>query len=330
MATVALQDLIDRTRTESGLRNNPYYTDAKLIDYLNAGGSELYDLFTATNQKYVISTYDFTVTGPSDAVVALPDDFQQGHSLDIYPDTAQVRTVRYLSNWLDRNAQAGNASFYLGGRDPVYTFLGNDLHFYPANAIQAASYRLYYVPQWVNLAAPITVSWDLAAAANVTDNSGTNQYNFGSSPGDHPTFVDAMSGGTLTVFFMTPNSDWACTDAVITGPDPFSNGNSATTGVTWPGGSFTSPVVDGTASITYQPAGTQPELPSVMGPWSEYLVVYAAIAVNIDRQRPHSDLDAKLERLKARVLSVLTPRQEEPQQPPLSRGGGVWLDGWWV
>jgi len=335
---VTVADLVARTRLESGLRNNQYWTNDDIVLALSQAGAELYDIFTSANQHYVISEFDFTTTGPSDSIVTLPSDFQQGHSLDIYPQTYdgvatpnnQTRSIRYLSNWLNRNQTGPVAVFAPSGRDPVYTFLGGQLRFYPENQTPAAQFKLYYTPMWVPLAPPTTVSWTLVAGANAADNAGFIQYNFGSTTGDHPTFVDAMDGGTLTVTFDVINEDYNCTSSLITGPDPFGNGNTAYSSTAWPGGSFTNPA-SGTASITYQAAGTTNTLPTVMAPWSEYLVVHASIAINIDRQRPCGELEAKLERLKARVNSVIDNRQEEPMQPPLTRGnygvpfsGGGW------
>jgi len=65
----------------------------------------------------------------------------------------------------------------------------------------------------------------------------------------------------------------------------------------------------------------------VMEPWAEYLVVYAAIAINTDRQRGTGELERKLAAMKQRIASVISVRQEEPQQPPLTRGDG-WGGGW--
>jgi len=78
------------------------------------------------------------------------------------------------------------------------------------------------------------------------------------------------------------------------------------------------------------PANTRQTMPNLMTSWSEYLVVYAAIAINTDRQRGTADLERKLQALKARVSTIVSVRQEEPQQPPLTRDmdGGIWGGGW--
>lgn len=317
MAVVTLDELIERARTESGLRNNAYYDSDQIIRYLNAGGSELYDLFTTANQKYVIDEYDFTTTGQSDAVVSLPDAFQQGHSLEIYPDNpGQTRTIRFLSNWLNRNG-AGNNAFSLapGGMDPVYTFLGRELRFYPPQCTPAAPFRLYYTPMWVPLAAGIDTDFDIDPADNPVNFGGYMEWALANLNA-----TSEMVGGALTLAFDAPNGAFS---GVYTISQVLSPTAVVTTAPTV--GGFTNPAA-GTGNITAQPAGTQGSLPSYMAPWSEYVVVYAAMAINIDRQRPIGELERKLNALKARITSVVSIRQEEPQQPPLSRG--PWGDGW--
>src|SRR6516225_12236077 len=97
--SISVQTMVANTRVQSGLRGNQYYTDDQIIALLSDGGSELYDIFTAANQMYVISPYNFTTSngatntdptlGAVGPKVNLPSDFQQGHSMDIFPDTFQ-------------------------------------------------------------------------------------------------------------------------------------------------------------------------------------------------------------------------------------------------
>lgn len=330
MADVSLDDLIARARLESGLRTNAYYDSDQIIRYLDAGGAELADIFTNANQHYVISQFNFTTAGQADAIVSLPTDFQQGHSLEVYPDVAgQTRTIRYLSNWLNRNSFVG-ASFALapGGFDPVYTFLDNKLRFYPPQCTPSAPFRLYYTPQWVTLAAPVTTAIAIDVADSASDASGFIRFTFSNF-----TFSDSMIGGTITVTWGAGDEAFSVTDAIMTAnPATPATGHTIITDAVWPGGSFSGPA-SGTASVTIQPTGTRATLPGVMAPWSEYLVVYAAIAINADRQRGTGELERKLNALKARVNSTIGQRQEEPQQPPLTRGvtdgwGGGWGSGW--
>lgn len=335
MAALTLDELIERARLESGLRNNAYYDSDQIIRYLNAGGSELYDIFTAANQHYVISQHDFTTTGQSDAVVDLPDDFQQGHSLEIYPDLpGQTRTIRYLSNWLNRNTFGNIYALAPGGFDPVYTFLDNKLRFYPPQCTPAAPFRLYYTPMWTTLAQPVTQTIEIDGA---NDNL--------VAPTSIPSFVsagalaawtfanadltDVPTDGTalLTVNLDAPNDVFNGTYPILASiVPPASSFPEIGTALPADSTGWTGPEA-GTASITYQAAGTRNTLPAYMASWSEYVVVYAAIAINTDRQRGTGELERKLNALKVRINSIISARQEEPQQPPLTRGwgdGGGW------
>jgi len=309
---VALDDLIARARLESGLRNNAYYDDAAIVRYLDAGGAELADIFTNANQHYVISTFDFATTGPSSAVVTLPADFQQGHSLEAYPDVpGQTRTIRYLPNWLNRNAFVGSVfPFSPGGYYPVYTFLDNKLRFYPPQAVPAAPFRLYYTPQWTSFQSLVT------RAITLTTGDGVSDHGLGTWLIQAGAFTSLDLGGSFTV----------TGDPVLNGTYLIGEVNSATIVTATPHtAGDTDLTIPGAAMSLTRPYSSV-SLPAVMAPWSEYLVVYAAIAINTDRQRGTGELERKLAALKVRIASTIGQRQEEPQQPPLTRD--AWGDGW--
>ena len=462
MADVSLTDLIARARLESGLRANAYYDDDQIVRYLDAGGAELADIFTNANQHYVISTYDFTTTGPASAIQALPADFQQGHSLEIFPDVlGQTRTIRYLSNWLNRNAFTGMGFPVVpgGGFDPVYTFLDNKIRFYPPQCTPAAPFRLYYTPQWTTLALAnlatrpgqkvvldgdsvtaglpdVTYRWSvqweaslaayftglpLPAIANTALGGNTtadclarvalviaqnpdhvfimvginDHFNHGGVPilpaqsaANMVAYMNAIRLTRPTVRFHFISGVWYsgenwplgvnADDATVTATlnaihavvdaepaaewieiretifnvdEPINNPTHLLNGIlTQGGGDGTHPskplgttvisqrVFERTSlsklTVAASPAtDTRDFLPAVMAPWAEYLVVYAAIAINTDRQRGTGELERKLNALKVRIASTIGERQEEPQQPPLTRGswdgwGNGWGGGW--
>jgi hypothetical protein len=234
----------------------------------------------------------------------------------------QTRTIKYLSNWLNRNAFTGNAfALSPGGFFPAYTFLAGNIRFYPPQCVPAAPWRLYYTPMWTTLANPTTRNIVVNVADTPSNNGGLMRLALANGA-----FTTADIGSTITVTWAAPNASFNVTASAITA---VLSATFIQVAAAWPGGSFTGPAA-GTVVETTQPAGTTPALPSIMASWSEYPVVYAAMAINIDRQRPIGELERKLQALKARVASILGNRQEEPQQPPLTRDsdGGVWGGGW--
>jgi hypothetical protein len=178
--SILVSDLVADTRLMSDLKNNQVCTDAEIATYLSDAGSELYDIFTSTSDKYNVSTYDFTIQGGvGNNTAPLPANFQQGHSIDINPTSAQPYTLKYLSNWLDRNHHNGPFDIFSGNANlKQYCFLDTNIVIFPATNA-AGSYRLYYTPTWTKLALPTTVT---NTPVNVAlPNAGGSTQGFGGS-----------------------------------------------------------------------------------------------------------------------------------------------------
>jgi hypothetical protein len=226
-----------------------------------------------------------------------------------------------LASYMERNAYNGTFPFpamdwgYTGYVGRKYWIDGDRLEVLPQQN-SAGTYRLVYTPIGESIQLPTTVSWNLVAADQASNNSGTIEYGFGSSPGDHPAFNDAMIGGTITVTFSAPNAAFNVTGATITGPPTLAN--SIETDATWPGGSFTGPAA-GTASITYQAANTISTLPDKLTPWSQYLVLYAAIAVRNSREQDPTALEQRYIDIKQRLIDLTKQRSEGTRQAPITR-----------
>lgn len=184
--TYLASDLEAQVRLESDLNLSQVFDPDQLVTVISDAGSSLRDIFTGANQLYDIKTFDFTLTGGIGAnSVVLPQDFQQGHSIDVNPDTAQPFTLRYLPNWLNRNSYSLPFQIFGNNFGPkAYTFLGNEIMVFPAQ-YAAGSYRLYYTPTWTPLAIPISVDVETASIAITCDGSvtgfgpGQNFFGFG-------------------------------------------------------------------------------------------------------------------------------------------------------
>lgn len=208
MANILAQTLVSQIREESDLNASQVATDSDICTMLSDAGSDLRDIFTGADQHYDISTFDFSLTGGlgdtlgvnSIDLALTPGDFQQGHSVDVNPGTAQPYTLKYLTNWLDRNKVTSQASFFGPSSSPKqYYFLGTKLIVLPQQNA-AGSYRLYYTPTWKPLALPGAVTVQNASIPLIpTTTMGFNvghQFSLDTGP---PTFVATDVGNFITV-----------------------------------------------------------------------------------------------------------------------------------
>lgn len=318
--TYLVQSLVSDVRNDSDLQRSQVYTDSQIATLLSDAGSDLYDKFTGANQHYNISTFDFTIVGgPSANTVTLPADFQQGHSVDVNPGTAQPYTLRYLANWLDRNRLALSPFYagFLGGGPREYYIQGSSpaiLGILPASSA-AGNFRLYYTPMWQALMIPQPIP-PAVSTVPATINAigagggGHSAISFNgaawtqASVGDYLVIANSANGnnGSWPIFSVADNADITITGTLSA---------ESSTGVT----------------ATVQPKGTRSDLPTFMNPWILYMKTLAIITI---RNKRGQDVSAFVQRLavqQQRIETILQTRVEEPQQPPLTRGSG-WGDGW--
>jgi hypothetical protein len=321
--------MVAAVRLQSGLRNNPLFSDGQIASLVDKAWKEMYDLFVQSFAHWFSKSYSFTLTGGTPElsrldIETLVPDLQMVQGVNWLPAANQIVPMDELPSFAERGSYgAYNGVFgYSGGAGRTYFPNGDYLEVWPYQT-SAGNYQLLYTPEAETLALPTTVSWTLNASTNVQDNAGTNVYNFASAAGAHPPFVDAMLGGALTVSFMEPNADWDAHGDTILGPVPISAGNSMETNVLWPGGSFTNPSV-GTASITYQAAGTRDDLPNTVRQWSLFIETHASIAIRQSRRQPCQDLEQKLQQERLRIVTNAKQRAEGVTQAPITRARRGW------
>lgn len=414
--TYLVSDLVAAVRTDSDLNLSQVYTDDEIATLISDAGSDLRDVFTGANQKYDVSMFDFSLSGGlgdtlgvnSIDLAITPGDFQQGHSVDVNPGTAQPYTLRYLSNWLERNRLNSPSSIFGPAiMAKEYYFLGTKLIVLPPQNA-AGKYRLYYTPMWKPLAIPSVITVQTAAIpvpvvhaetgitggltfkandvapANIflaTDignfltiqgavNSGNNgSRTIGGSSG----FVSANEVGFAVTSGLVPETlpdnatvvlsraSFVTAAGVWTfyGADQFTQttgsinvgdtinvsgaanaGNNGAfvvlsvglnTVTTAPTGLVAENFVTGAVTVTSQLAGTRPDLPTIMNPWILYLKTIAIITIRNKRGQEVDAFERRLAIQKQRIETILQDRQEEPTQPPLTRGGdcgGGFGGGW--
>ncbi len=314
-----LTSLIEETRLLSGLRSNQLYTDAEIATMLSDLWQELFDRFVSANQHYRIKQFDFSLAGGVGAnSVDLPSDFQLGNGLEMDPTQPRPRSVPYLSNWLQRN-NLGASVLNIGGgnlcTDRQYCFVNSQLTVFPAERSNG-DYRLHYTPMCEKFLARSSITTAIQASDTPVQESGFIGFVF---TGLNPTSESYGNDGILVVDFDTPNDTWNGT-YTTTG---ILGSNIVLTDTPWPGIAFTGPAA-GTVTLSYQTVGTIDELPDYADPWAIYLKLGTSIAIREAREQDCTDLERRFAAQRLRVDSLLTNRQEEPTQPPLTRTGGFW------
>lgn len=236
-----VQKLVEQVRTDSDLNNSQVYTDDDLAQVISDAGSDLYDVFTGTWQKYNIKTFPFTLEGGVGFNAAdLPDDFQQGHSIDVNPESQTPYTLKYLPNWLNRNSCSMPYQIFGQNVGPkAYTFLGSEIVILPA--INAGGvYLLYYTPTWTPFAIPIDITVSTVTfpiVPNTTLGFGVgNQFILDTGPDTFfPTDAASISNFITVTGATNPSNDGSWSIVTYTNPTRVVVGGT-TISETFPGG----------------------------------------------------------------------------------------------
>jgi hypothetical protein len=317
--TVLAQTLSDDTRIISGLRNNPLFSDAQIVELLNDALSEQRDKFIAAMSHWFRKTAPFTlvgnVSGSNTFDLTTIPDFQMDQGVNWIPATgARPITVPRLGSFAERNAIGGGVGWLTGQRREYFT--NGDLLFIDPFTNSAGSYELIYTPQATPLAIPEPPPPAVAGTPAAITSIGTaGQYDFSGA-----LFTAANIGDSLVVtgaanaanngsfpIAAVPNPN----AIVVTNPASVNEGAGATAAV--------------------QPAGTRADLPATLTPWAVYLKVHAAISIQTSRrQQIGPELSAKLAVESARLTAMAKKRSEGPQQAPITRRrrwGGISYTG---
>lgn len=312
--TVLAQTLSDDTRVISGLRNNPLFSDAQIVELLNDAYNELRDKFVAALSHWFRNTALFTLTGNTQGsntfdLTTIPD-FQMDQGVDWLPGgNAPPITVPRMGSFAERNTISGGLG-WLSGQVREY-FTNGDLLFINPFTNSAGSYQLIYTPQAVLLAIPVNVSIPCDGV-----NTGFSSTAFLNGPPSTP-FLPTDVGLSVTV-----------TGAINSG----NNGTFPINAFDSPArvtltGTFTPETLPTNATVTVigrQAPGTRPDLPALLSPWAVYLKVHAAIAIMTSRKQPIDALFSKLQKEDLRLTAMSKKRTEGVQQAPITRRRRRW------
>jgi hypothetical protein len=139
------------------MENNQFVTDVELTSYINNSLSELDDLLISRYEDYKLSTASGVITIAQDGYnkFALPADFLKLRGCDrqVDGDAHHFMTMqRFGLQERNKNAYPVLRAAY-GSYSLLYRVEGRNIVVVPADN-SAATYRVWYVPQYILLVAP--------------------------------------------------------------------------------------------------------------------------------------------------------------------------------
>lgn len=294
--------LVARTRKKANVQRSNFADDNEIVEYLNELRKKLHKLLIAADDSYYVSRVTLTTIGSTVDTnsAVLPADFYKVRGLSARAGTTREFPVDARS-FHDR---------YVPG-EIGYTLDGDSISIWrPADAARYNPYVLRYTPRPRPLALPVTYAIPQTAAQDGTNVSGNFVF-----PGG--TFSDAgMIGGTLVIAGDTAvgslNGTYTVTGFAVVGPN--------TTLIVTPAPSPSHTMTGAyTATLTYQPDGTDAVLDATADDYIEYLTSGAAAPI-LSKKRQMDAAAAKLAecaKVEAELAQLATMRQSEPKQAPV-------------
>jgi len=132
------------------MENSTFVSDAELNEYINAAGSELYDILVTEYEDYFQSTTTLTVSAGSETV-ALPTDFYKLLGLWVKVGTRRYEILKFMVGEIVDYDQDITIPAVSGER-VRYRIQGSDLYAVPAPSSDL-SIEFWYVPQYTVLSA---------------------------------------------------------------------------------------------------------------------------------------------------------------------------------
>ena len=171
MADTTIATLMSRSRQRADMEDNNFVTDSELVDYINAGISELQDiLIQEYGEDYYVKSKDFTTTADKDTYPINDStsteninitDFYKLRGIDAKLNGSEYFTIASF-NFNERNLFQNVSSWSLLGLTNVrYRLVGGNLIFNP-KPNGATAVRFWYIPTAAQFSSSTdtTTKWD--------------------------------------------------------------------------------------------------------------------------------------------------------------------------
>ncbi len=140
MATITLAELKARVLERANMVGSDFIATAELVSIINGEGAELHDTVVAAYADQLTTELEFSIANGSS-------------TYDVAPEMYELRGVDFSvgdGDWLPLgHFQWNERGVYWGG---TFRLVGSKIYVTPAS-MAPGNYRLWYVPEYVNLAA---------------------------------------------------------------------------------------------------------------------------------------------------------------------------------
>lgn len=319
--TQTLDTLTQQVRLESGLYNNQVILDQQIYTLLSEAYSDLRDRLIARFAYWFRREVLFTLSGGTSGYIfdlsTIPD-FQMAQGLDLVVSDGIYMTIPMLGSFAERNAFNGLNPFlsqpwgYNATLGRKYWIDGDRLEVLPPQN-SSGNYRLVYTPI-ETMAAPVLQQTVTAITSDdVANVGGYVRFDLNGL-----TVTSDMLGGSISVNYAAPNDVFNGTYAIS--PSTPVGAHYVQTLTPWnPALTWTGPT-SGTVNVNVNGPNSVYLLPDKLTPWSQYMVLYAALAVRNTRQQDSQALSLRFADIKQRVIDLTKQRSEGVRQAPLTSG----------
>ena len=144
MASIVASDMITRVRRRGDFENSEFVTDEEIIDYLNRGLCELWDILVTTHENYGMEDDSFTIPNTDPDAFKLPKDFYKLMGVDFTPSSGGTTSRVRPFSFQHRN-QYSNPIIKASGVDLVeYALVGDDIKLIPED-LPSGTIKLWYI-----------------------------------------------------------------------------------------------------------------------------------------------------------------------------------------
>ena len=145
-----LQNIITAARLRCDMRTSQFLADTEFTYYINESLAQLDSILISKYDAYKITPILTTCIANTNNI-AIPDDFVKFRGLDVLANANNDGYIKVKPcAFQHRDVLSGSRTMY-GPFNVTYTLLGQDIVILPAQIAGQYTYRLWYIPDYIQL-----------------------------------------------------------------------------------------------------------------------------------------------------------------------------------